>query len=232
MRTTGDPLHDAAFAFDFRELEPAPAAPRALAVLLHGVGADELQLADLANALPADTAVVLPRGQRSISGGRIGWYRVSLAEDPPRIEEDEADEALAKLVAFVAQMQSRTGVPAARTWLAGFSQGGVLAASAALTAPAQVAGFAVVAGRILPEIGPRVAPATELAHLHALLVHGRDDATLPPRWAESACETLERLRVCHELRLHEAGHEPAAAMLRDVADWAADPARPWSARPG
>ena len=219
MNFEGDLIHDAAYAFAFRTVEPRPDPPRRLLVLLHGVGADEQQLAPLGARVGGDTLVALPRGPRSISGGMLGWYRVGLAADGPQIVEEEAEEARLKLVEFVGQLQRRFEVPASRTVLAGFSQGGILAASAALTAPDCAARFAVLCGRLLPELEPRLAPAATLRRLDALIAHGRDDETLPVEWATRAHDWLTRLQVPHRVRLYDAGHELTPAMEADFLRW-------------
>lgn len=228
MKTPGPLIHEAQYAFAFRTLEPRPEAPRSLALLLHGVGGDEEQLAALGASLPGNAIVVLPRGPRSISGGMLGWYRVGFTDDGPRIVEEEAEESRLKLIEFIGQLQARFEVRPARTVVAGFSQGGILAASAALTAPRCVAGFAVLCGRLLPEIEPLLGPGDELHALDAFIVHGRQDSRLPPEWAERATQWLEDLGVGHRLVLHDAGHELTTAMQRDFAQWFQGPERRWN----
>ncbi|WP_189453239.1 alpha/beta hydrolase [Cognatilysobacter bugurensis] len=227
MKTPGDLLHDAHYAFAFRTLEPVPETPSALLVLLHGVGGDELQLADAGARVGHDVLVVLPRGQQTISGERLGWFRESLGEDEPRVVEDEAEDARLKLIEFVAQLQGRHDIAPARTVFAGFSQGGMLAAAAALTSPASVAGFAMLCGRVMPELEPFLADGENARHLHALIVHGREDDVLPAEWATRAAAQLETLGVAHELRLHDAGHTLEPAMQSDFLSWFAASARPW-----
>lgn len=227
MRTPNDLLHDAHYAFAFRTQDPVRDDARLLVVLLHGVGGDELQLADIGARLPDDALVVLPRGPRTISGERLGWFREGLSEDGPQVVEDEAEDARNKLVEFLAQLQRRYGVPVSRTVVAGFSQGGMLAAAAALTSPGSVAGFAMLAGRVMPELEPALAPAPELAHLHALVVHGRSDDVLPVQWADRAAGRLERAGIAHELRLYDAGHTLEPDMGDALLRWIGDPARPW-----
>lgn len=232
MRRAGDFVHDAAYAFAFRALEPRPDLPRSLLVLLHGVGGDEEQLAPLGTRVHDDVQVVLPRGQRSISGGMTGWYRVGLSADGPRIVEEEAEEARVKLVEFIGQLQQRFNIAAERTVVGGFSQGGILAASAALTHPSCMAGFAVLCGRILPELEPHLGPSADIARLNALVVHGRDDETLPVEWAERAARWLARLDVAHDLHLHEGGHSLTPPMEADFLCWFAGPQRSWNTPDG
>lgn len=228
MTETGDIVQGDTYAFDFRTLEPRPGTPRALLVLLHGVGGDEGQLTALGAGAPAGTLVVLPRGQRSISGDRLGWYREGLSEDGPQVVQDEADESRTRLVDFIGTLQQRFDVPGSRTVVGGFSQGGCLAAGAALTAPAGVVAFAMLCGRLVPGFEPAIAPNDELAHLGALIVHGRQDDVLPVHWAHRAGDRLADLGVAHEVRLHDAGHELTPDMEADFVGWLrtvlADPA--------
>ena len=219
MPQPGDLIDAADYAFSFRTLEPRPEMPRALLVLLHGVGGDELQLAAIGERLPGDVLVALPRGYRSISGGKLGWYRVGLSEDGLQVVEDEAEEARLKLQEFVRQLQSRFDAPPERTVVAGFSQGGMLAASLALTSPADVAAFALLCGQMPPEVEPLRTPRADLAHLRALIVHGRQDDTLPVEQAELSDERLAQLGIRHELRLHRGGHELTGAVENDAVEW-------------
>ena len=212
-------VDDPAFALAYRVREPAPANPSALLVLLHGVGGNETNLAGLAADVAADTLVVLPRGRLELSAGQYAWFRVAFTASGPRIEAGEAEESRQALVRFVARLQEAHGIQAQRTVIAGFSQGGILSASVGLTAPECVRGFAVLSGRILPELEPLLAPRERLARVQALVAHGRDDAKLPMQWAERADAWLQRLGVPHVLRLYPGGHGISEAMARDFIDW-------------
>lgn len=220
-KVPGELVEEASWAFAFRLLEPAPEAPRRMLLLLHGVGGVETQLAGLGARVPDDTLVVLPRGQRAIADGRFGWFRVGFTEAGPQIVPEEAEESRLKLIEFIGQLQQRHGVGPRDTLVAGFSQGGIMSAGVALTAPETVAGFAVLCGRILPEIEPRLGAREALSRLSALIVHGRHDDKLPVDWAHRADAWLQRLGVPHALRLHEAGHELTPAMASDFLDWCA-----------
>jgi phospholipase/carboxylesterase len=228
MTTPGNLVSSPDYAFAFRRLEPLPDAPRRLLVLLHGVGAEETQLAPLGARVDGDTLVVLPRAPRSVGNGMFGWFRVSFEDDGPRIVAEEAEESRLALVDFIGQLQRHHDIAPACTVVAGFSQGGILSASAALTAPGSVAGFAVLCGRILPELEPVLARREDLATLDALLVHGERDDKLPAAWAERAHAWLDELGVPHRMQLHDAGHELTGPMQDDLHAWFGDAARRWN----
>ena len=210
---------DPGFALAFRTREPAPARPRALLVLLHGVGGNEVNLASLADGVDEDTLVVYPRGRLTIAPEQFAWFPVSFKDGEPQIDAKAAEGSRQALVAFVERMQTRHAIAPARTAIAGFSQGGIMSASVALSAPDRVAGFGVLSGRILPEIEARLAAPAALATLHAFIAHGREDNKLPVSWAQRAEEWLTKLGIPHDVRLYEGGHGVSPAMARDFIAW-------------
>lgn len=210
---------DPRFALAFRAQQPAPTAPRHLLVLLHGVGGNESNLATLAARVDPETLVVLPRGPITLGQDAFGWFRVVFTSDGPRIVPDEAEASRRALIDLVGQLQAVYGIKAAQTVIAGFSQGGILSASVALSAPEQVTGFGVLAGRILPELEPHVADRTRLKDLRGFIAHGTRDDKLPVDWAHRAGAWLTRLGVAHETRLYPVGHVLDAAMQQDFLGW-------------
>jgi phospholipase/carboxylesterase len=221
MKTLSSLAVDPAFALAFRTLQPAPAKPAALLVLLHGVGGNEGNLAELGAQARGDTLVVLPRGPITMGPEAFGWFRVAFTGNGPRIEAGEADASRRALIAFIQQLQQAHGIEPARTTIAGFSQGGILSASVALTAPERVGAFAVLAGRILPELEPQLAEPRHLSALRGYIAHGRFDDKLPVDWAHRADAWLTRLGVAHETKLYPVGHALDAAMCVDFLAWLA-----------
>ncbi|KZC36640.1 MULTISPECIES: alpha/beta hydrolase [Rhodanobacter] len=231
MKTLSSLSVDPAFALAFRTLQPPPQKPASLLVLLHGVGGNESNLAALGADAGSDTLVVLPRGPIALGPQAFGWFRVAFTGQGPQIVASEADASRRALIDFIGQLQQAHGIDAAHTVVAGFSQGGILSASVALTAPERVAGFAVLAGRILPELEPQLADTPRLATLRGYVAHGTYDDKLPVSWAQRAGDWLARLGVAHETKLYPTGHELGAAMRTDFLAWLARGDQRWN-RPG
>ena len=211
------PLHDDA-PLAYRRLG-AIESPRRMLVLAHGVGGNETNLAVLAARVPADTAILLVRAPLVLGAGQYAWFPVAFTPSGPRPDLAAAERSRVLLADFIGVVQQRLGVGPSATGVAGFSQGGILSASVALTEPQRVAGFAILAGRILPELSSRVAPRAALAHLRALVAHGRGDAKLPVDWAHKADAWLDDLGIEHELRLHSGGHAILPSMHEDLLAW-------------
>jgi len=203
----------------FRMLEPAPAPPRSLLVLLHGVGGSETNLTELAAMVPVDTLVLLARGPLIFGPEQYAWFRVTFTPAGPLIVATEAEESRQALILLIESQQQLHGIPPECTVVGGFSQGGILSASVGLTAPEQVAGFAILAGRILPELQPIIAKQNRLTQLQAFIAHGSDDDKLPVSWAQRAHQWLEQLGVSHDLKLYPGGHVISADMANDFVTW-------------
>lgn len=197
----------------------APAAPRRLLVLCHGVGGHDTHLAPLAAQVPADTAVVLARAPLTLGPDQFAWFPVAFGPQGPRPDLVAAETSRQRLAQFVVEMQAMHGVPADGTVLAGFSQGGIISASVALTRPELLAGFGVLAGRILPELEPQLARRDALGRIQAFIGHGRDDTKLPVDWAYRADAWLEQLGVPHVTRLYAGDHGIPRSMQDDFLDW-------------
>lgn len=202
-------------------LRPATGnAPRGLIVLLHGVGSNEASLAPLADFFPPDVAVALVRSPLTLGPGQYAYFQVDFTPNGPIIDSQAAEASRLALLQFLPALQAKLGVTPQRTVVAGFSQGGIMSAGVALTAPETVAGFGILSGRILPEIAPLIAPRERLAHLAAWLSHGDQDAVLPPSWADRSRALLAELQIPTSEHRYVGGHEITPAVARQFADWA------------
>ena len=200
-------------------LRAAKGQPGGLVLLLHGVGSNETALAGLAALLPEDLSVALVRSPFALSPSTFCAFAVNFTANGPIIDSAAAELSRQRLVQFVGELQQRTHIPPARTLVAGFSQGGIMSASLALTSPHTVAGFAILSGRILPEIAQQIAAPEALVHLEALLLHGEQDNTLPIVWAERSANLLHKLGVTFTTQRYPARHEITQEMAQDFVAW-------------
>ncbi|MCA8280638.1 phospholipase [Burkholderia cepacia] len=201
-------------------LRPAAGRPVARLLLLHGVGGNETNLLNLAGIIDSRIEIAFLRAPLTFGPGQHAWFPVRFGPSGPEIDAARADESRIQLITLLRAFRARDGADSALpTVIAGFSQGGIMSAGVGLTSPEDVAAFAVLCGRILPEIDPLIAPRDALRPLHALIVHGRFDDKLPVAWADTADAKLTSLGVAHDTRLYEAGHELTAEMAGDFGRW-------------
>jgi len=211
--------HEPAFALAFRVRQPVPARPTACVILLHGVGSNESNLAGLATAIDPDVLVVLARGPLEFGPEQYGWFRVAFSAEGPRIDPAEAEASRQTMIRFITQLETAYGVPTGNTIVAGFSQGGIMSASVALSTPECVRGFAILSGRILPELEAHLASHERLARLRAFISHGEFDSKLPVSWAQRSEQWLDKLGVVYETHRYPADHTLTTDMQIDFLAW-------------
>ena len=217
--TMSELMRDAVTGLAWRVAEPVATTPTSLLILLHGVGGNEAQLAALARTSSRDVLVVLPQGRLALGPGQFGWFRVAFTPSGPQIVPEEAEASRLALIQWISALQRQHDIPPSRTVVAGFSQGGIMSASVALTAPESVTGFGVLAGRILPELEATLAASERLRNLHGFIGHGLHDSKLPVTWAARADAWLTQLGVAHTTRLYPVDHTLSAEMRADFEAW-------------
>jgi phospholipase/carboxylesterase len=188
-------------------------------LLLHGVGSNEAGFIEMARQMDPRLVVILLRGPLVLAPGRFAWFQVSFTPSGPAINAAQAERSRATLLDFIGQLPASHGVDPERIWIAGFSQGGIMSASVALTAPSRVAGFGVLSGRILPEVLPQVEHGPALQQVKAFVSHGVHDETLGIHFAHHARQVLTGLGVPLAYSEYAAGHALDGAMISDFQRW-------------
>jgi len=198
---------------------PAPGTGRPpLALLLHGIGADEADLFALAPALDPRLVVVSARAPFEAEPTGYAWYAIDWFQNPPRPDVAQARESLGRLLAFVEEAREAYGADPSRVLLAGFSQGASMAVAAALARPELFCGVAAHSGRLLHALLPG-APPPALAGLPVLWQHGRHDPVVPMAFGDEARRLLPPLGVRLDFREYAIGHEIGPDSLRELAAW-------------
>lgn len=200
-------------------VRPAAGPAHGLVVLLHGVGSNERSLQALAQGLDKRLQVVMPRAPLAFGPDAFGWFTVQFGAQGPVIDPAQAETSRLLLIDYVRALQAQHGVDAAHTLVAGFSQGGIMSASVALTAPQVARRFAILSGRILPEIAPYIPADIATRGVRGLILHGEQDSKLPFALATAAAARLQALGVEHALHGYPADHTLTAAMQADFNAW-------------
>lgn len=187
--------------------------------LFHGVGSNELSMAGLAPEFDPRLLVVSVRSPIELGPFSFGWYPVEFAWDGPRIDAEEARAGWERAGAFVDEAVTVLGADPERVFVAGFSQGGIIALALLLTSPERVAGAICMSGRLPDELLPHAAVADRLRGKPVLIVHGTGDRTLPITYARAARDTLAGLPVALEYREFDVAHAASPESVRFVSGW-------------
>jgi phospholipase/carboxylesterase len=195
--------------------EGSAAAP--LLLLLHGYGANERDLFDMAEAVDPRLHIVSARAPLSLPWGGYAWYHLGGA--PGRLVPDAATRGTAAelLERFVADLPDRLGADPRRVYLLGFSQGAILALGLAARAPQLVAGVVAVSGYLDPQLLPEQMPTFE--GLPILQLHGSLDTMIPISLALWTRDLLQATRARYEFHEYPVGHGIHPDGLRVIQEW-------------
>lgn len=194
-------------------------APHPLLLLLHGRGADEYDLLPLVGELDPRLLTVSVRAPHRVPGSGYMWY--ALDERGVGFPDRESIvPSMDQLLALVRQIiAERPGeIDPTRVYTAGFSMGAVMAASLALTAPAEVAGAAILSGYVPTGSDLSIEPEALTGHPF-FVAHGTLDPMIPVVWGRKSRETLAQFPVELEYHEYREGHEIGSDELTDLAAW-------------
>ena len=201
--------------------QPAGAGPFPTVLTLHGRGANAFDLLGLAPYLcDGRIMMICPQGplETPIGPDAVGyaWYPMSMG-GAPDIEAMLSSQQ--ELQVFLDDCLKSYPIDAKRLVVLGFSQGGVMAYSLALSHPERFAALAVLSSWLPEELLPRLNVTNAVQSLATLLQHGTEDQMIEVDRARESVEMLRQLGVPLTYREYEMGHEIRPRSLAEISTW-------------
>jgi phospholipase/carboxylesterase len=201
--------------------EPKGVGPHPTILTLHGRGANALDLLGLAPYLcNGKFLMICPQGplETPIGADAFGyaWYPMSMG-GPPDIGAILSSRQM--LQQFLDSCLQRYPIDAKKLVVLGFSQGGVMAYSFALTSPERFAGLAVLSSWLPKELIPELSIKEGVQSLPTLVQHGSQDQMIEVQRARDSVEQLRALRVPLTYREYDMGHEITPRGLTELSAW-------------
>ncbi len=184
-----------------------------LVVLLHGRGADEHDLLDLADHLPREFTYASVRGPIAMSDGGFTWFENDGIARPVRAS---LEASVAAIRAWLDAPQ--TSHPSQRCYVLGFSAGMMMAGALVLAEPRRFAGAILLSGALFT--GDPNMTAGRLTGVPIFYGSGSADDVIP---AELVARTEAYLRESSgaelSARTYPHGHAISHAETVDIATW-------------
>lgn len=202
--------------------------PRHAVIWLHGLGADGSDFEPVVPHLGLDDSpgvrFVFPHAPAipvTCNGGYVmpAWYDI-ISLEPNSREVDAAGilksrEALRALI----ERENRRGIPAERIFLAGFSQGGAVAYTTALTHPEKLAGLIALSTYLpTPQVVRDEATAAN-RDLPIFAAHGVIDDVVSPVLGLAARDFLTKMGYQTEWHEYPMPHSVCMEEIEDIGAW-------------
>ena len=208
------------------ELSTGP-EPQNTVIWLHGLGADGHDFEPVVPMLGIEgvppTRFVFPHAPMrpvTLNGGMVmrAWYDIK-GINVSRDQDEEGIEHSAGLVRALVEREIERGIPASRIILAGFSQGGAIAAYVALRYPQTLAGLMVLSGYLLfpDRLGEELDAAN--AGTSVFVGHGSMDPMVPVGLGRDLASRLESLGVPVQWHEYPMPHSVIQQELLDIGRW-------------
>ena len=204
------------------------AQPVSAAVIwLHGLGADGNDFVPVLPALqrsgPVGIRFVFPHAPRrpvTINNGMVmrAWYDIA-GVDPAAAEDVAGMRASATLVDELVDEQIQAGVPRQRIFLAGFSQGGVIALRAGLGRQAPLGGVIALSCYLGDREQFDQWRGTGAVATPVFCGHGRLDPMIPVELGRNAAERLRGAGLDVAWREYDIEHGVNAEEIADIDAW-------------
>ncbi len=205
-----------------------PSGRPPLAILVHGLGADEHDLFGLAPWLDPRLLVASVRAPREAQPMGYSWFDIDFSSYPPTIDVDHVLESRDLLLRFAAEAPRALGTDPARTWLVGFSQGASMASACALHRPDLFRGIVAHSGRIPRAALGDVAAASggfpgggspDVRGIPVLWQHGSGDPVVPVEFGHEARDLLASAGMDVDYCEYPIGHEISEESAGDMVRW-------------
>jgi phospholipase/carboxylesterase len=197
---------------------PADGEAQGQLILHHGRGSYEGDLLPIADALDPQRRlhVVAPRAPLELPGSPgYHWYLVPRVGYP---DPDSFHAALKQLSDFHDDVFERTGIPAGKTVLGGFSMGAVMSYSAGLSADRpQPAGILALSG-FIPGLDDWKPDLTR-SELPVFVSHGDQDPVINVSFARTARDTLTEAGFPVAYLEFSGGHWVDPVQIEPATEW-------------
>jgi phospholipase/carboxylesterase len=201
--------------------EPTGPGPHPTILTLHGRGANAFDLLGLAPYIcNAKFLMICPQGplETPIGPGAVGyaWYPMTMG-GPPDVGAILSSRG--KLQVFLNECLARYPIDAKKLVVFGFSQGGVMGYSLALSNPERFAALVVLSSWLPKELVSELSIKEAVQSLPTLVQHGSQDQLIELKRARDSAEQLRALRVPLTYREYDMGHEITPRGLADLSAW-------------
>ncbi len=181
---------------------------------MHGMGSDERSILSVVDGMEATSYVFGLRGYLLQSSG-FSYFTIQGYGKPHR---QTFDDAVARVNATIHDIANKYPIDLNRVFLAGFSQGAILAMTLGLQLGGRIRGLAALSGYVPGFVTDEFVPQP-LHGMSVFIAHGTADAVFPVQWADRSIDVFRSGGADVTKRLYDHGHCVSQETREDLIHW-------------
>ena len=197
-------------------------------IWLHGLGADGSDFVPIVPELGLDEGLSIrfifpdaPAIPVTCNGGYVmpAWYDIISLDATNRVVDEPGIWSARNSIRDLIALENQRGIPCSNIVLAGFSQGGAMAYTTALTHPEKLAGL-IALSTYLPSETLLTSEATEANQtLNIFAGHGTDDDVVSMALGCRARDVVTKYGCEIDWHEYTIGHSVCIEEIRDIGRW-------------
>ena len=181
---------------------------------MHGIGSDERSILSVVNGVESASYVFGIRGHLLQPPG-LAYFTIEGYGKPHR---HSFDEAVVRLCATIHDIVNKYPIDPNRVFLAGFSQGAILAMTLGLLPGSRIRGLAALSGYIPGFVTDDYAPQS-LHGMSVFIAHGTADPVFPVQWADRNADVFRSGGADVTQCVQDHGHCVSEETRTDLIRW-------------
>lgn len=215
-------LQEKPLVFEFLFHEPGIQQSRPpMLVMLHGYGANEEDLFDLAKTFDPRFKTFSLRAPYKIQEGGFAWFHLQRNQEKLlTYQYSQARESAAKVFQWIVKTYREQNLDSNRIYLLGFSQGAMLSYDIALSNPGRIKGVLALSGKLMRESRLLLKDPKKLKSVSVFIGHGNQDLLIPFKEAQEAHDYFKSITVMDlQLKSYPVPHSLSGDEISDIRKW-------------
>ena len=186
---------------------------------MHGRGSSKKWYKEIISEFGDDFTIVILQAPYRMGwcSGKFSWYEWQIVDGDTTFNQEQINFSSQSVLRTIAHIIRKQNLDIKNVFIGGQSQGAVIACKLASEHPESMRGFFAHNGR-LPVVFKPV-NSDSFSKLHGLILNGKYDKVLPPKYAKSIVNKFKNLGVNIDSISPEIGHGMPKESWRMIQEW-------------
>ena len=186
---------------------------------MHGWGSSKKWWKEIISEFGDDFTIVILQAPYRMGwfSGKFSWYDWQIVDGDTTFNQEQINFSSQSVLQTIDHIIRKQNLDIKNVFIGGQSQGAIIACKLASEHPEFMRGFFVHNGRLPVVFSP--VNSDSLLKLHGLIINGKYDKVLPPKYAKSIVNKFKNLGVNIDSISPEIGHGMPKESWRMIQEW-------------